>query len=93
MTNKLRSWKAGVLFGMLGMLGFSGTPVATRLAVGDFSPLAVTSGRIVIAAVLAILALKFTKTVQLPTKNQLPSLLWMGLGLAVGYPLFFGHSS
>lgn len=85
--NDLR-WLDGVLFGVLGMLGFSGTLVATKVAVSDFSPLTITSGRIVIAAVLAAITLALMGKTQLPEKRFIPSLILMGLGLAVGYPFF-----
>ncbi len=88
MTGKKPHWSNGVLFGVLGMLGFSGTLVATRAAVADLSPLTITSGRIVIAAILAAVTLVLTGKMRLPERRLIPSLLWMGLGLAVGFPFF-----
>ena len=88
MNCKEPNWKDGVLFGVLGMLGFSGTLVATKVAVSDFSPLTITSGRIVIAAVLAAVTLVVLGKTRLPEKRFIPGLIWMGLGLAVGYPFF-----
>ena len=88
MNCKQTNWKGGVLFGVLGMLGFSGTLVATKVAVSDFSPLTITSGRIVIAAVLAAVTLVVLGKTRLPEKRFIPGLIWMGLGLAVGYPFF-----
>lgn len=88
MSKREPSWRDGVLFGVLGMLGFSGTLVATRVAVQDFSPLAITSGRIVIAALLAAVTLVVLRKTTLPERRLLPGLIWMGLGLAVGYPFF-----
>ncbi|MCZ6606110.1 MAG: DMT family transporter [Alphaproteobacteria bacterium] len=88
MTGKKPHWSDGILFGVLGMLGFSGTLVATRVAVFDFSPLTITSGRIVIAAALAAVTLVLTGKMRLPERRFIPGLLWMGLGLAVGFPFF-----
>jgi len=88
MSKREPSWRDGVLFGVLGMLGFSGTLVATRVAVHDLSPLAITSGRIVIAALLAAMTLVVLGKTKLPERRLLPGLIWMGLGLAVGYPFF-----
>ena len=88
MSNREPSWRDGVLFGVLGMLGFSGTLVATRVAVHDFSPLAITSGRIVIAALLAAVTLVVLGKTKLPERRLLPGLILMGLGLAIGYPFF-----
>ena len=79
---------AGIAFGFLGMLGFSGTLVATRVAVGDFSPLTITCARIVIAALLGGIALCVMRRAALPDRRLIPSILVMGLGLAVGYPFF-----
>ncbi|MEW5425263.1 EamA family transporter, partial [Amorphus sp. 3PC139-8] len=78
----------GVAFGFFGMLGFSGTLVATRAAVADFSPLSITCARIVIAGVLGAVYLSAVRGWTLPRRDLLPSLLVMGLGLAVGYPFF-----
>lgn len=79
---------AGVLFGVLGMLGFSGTLVATRVAVFDFSPITITCARIVIAGALGALMLIATSKMRIPEKQFIPRIIWMGMGLAVGYPLF-----
>lgn len=79
---------AGILYGTIGMLGFSGTLVATRVAVADFSPLSITCARIVIAAVLSGITLLVLCQHRLPKTHLLPSILWMGLGLAVGFPFF-----
>lgn len=70
------------------MLGFSGTLVATRVAVGEFSPFSVTCARIVIAGVLGAATLFLTGKLTLPDRKFLPSILVMGLGLAVGFPFF-----
>lgn len=84
----LSNRSAGVVFGVLGMLGFSGTLVTTRVAVEDFTPLDITCMRILIAGVLGAAYLILTKQHQLPERRFLPSILVMGLGLAVGYPFF-----
>lgn len=81
-------WSDGIAFGFLGMLGFSGTMVATRVAVQDFSPLTITCARIVIAAVLGVVTLYLTKKMRLPERRLLPGIVLMGMGLAVGFPFF-----
>lgn len=88
MTTRVPHWLDGVAFGVLGMLGFSGTLVATRIAVSDFSPLTLTTGRIVVAAMLAVMTLSVTDQWRSLEPRFIPGLLWMGLGLAVGYPFF-----
>ena len=79
---------SGLLSGFLGMAGFSGTLAATKVAVERITPLAITSGRIVIAAILSILTLAYIGKLRLPEKRFLLPILWMGIGLAVGFPFF-----
>lgn len=88
MKNDSRHWSDGIHLGLLGMLGFSGTLVATRIAVFDFSPTTVTSARIVIAGVLGCSFLIASGKLRLPEKRLISGIVWMGLGLAVGYPFF-----
>ena len=84
----LVNFPSGVAFGLLGMLGFSGTLVATKAAVAGFSPITITSARIVIAAVLAWLTLSLLNKRRLPARRLMFSIIWMGLGVAVGFPFF-----
>ena len=88
MNEKTDQLAQGVIFGFLGMLGFSGTLVATRFTVMSFSPLTITCARIVIAAVLAMAALCLLRKTRLPDRQYIPSIIWSGLGLAVGFPYF-----
>ena len=81
-------WSDGIAFGVLGMLGFSGTMVATRVAVVEISPLTITCARIVVAGLLGALTLFILKKLQLPERRFLPGIVWMGLGLSVGFPFF-----
>ncbi len=77
-----------MVMGCLGMLGFSGTLPATRLAVPAFGPLVLTCGRIEVAAILGALVLLVLRGRRLPRRDELPGIVLMGLGLAVGYPFF-----
>ncbi len=70
------------------MLGFSGTLVATRVAVADVSPFDITLARIVMAGVLGAAFLVFARQGVKPGRRHLLPLVIMGLGLAVGYPFF-----
>ncbi|WP_421857220.1 DMT family transporter [Oricola sp.] len=88
MSDRSDGLRAGVIFGFLGMLGFSGTLVATRLAIADFSPLEITCARIAMAGALGAAALFAAGRTALPTRHQLRGILAAGLGLAVGYPFF-----
>jgi drug/metabolite transporter (DMT)-like permease len=75
----------GLFFGWLGMLGFSGTLVATRLAVRELDPTFVALARAVVAAALAAAVLRWRRA-PWPTRAQLPRLLAVSLGVVVGFP-------
>ncbi|THG30267.1 DMT family transporter [Naasia lichenicola] len=77
----------GLLWGLLGVLAFSFTVVFTRIAVGGLSPLFIGSGRAVIAAVLAAIALTVTRQ-RLPRGTQWLRLLIVAGGVVIGFPLF-----
>lgn len=72
--------------GLLGVMIFSGSLPATRVAVGDFSPLFLTSARAVIAALLG-LALLWMLRQKRPARRDLTSLAIVALGVVVGFPL------
>jgi drug/metabolite transporter (DMT)-like permease len=77
----------GLAFGMLGMLAFSGTLPATRIAVPSLGPMILTFGRIEVAALLGAVTLLLLRQ-PIPPRRHWAGLLWMGTGLAIGYPLF-----
>lgn len=72
--------------GLLGVIIFSGSLPATRVAVGDFSPLFLTSARAVIAALLGAAFLAVLRQVR-PGRSDLGSLAVVALGVVVGFPL------
>lgn len=72
--------------GLIGVLIFSGSLPATRVAVGGFDPLFLTSARAVVAALLGIALLVLLKQSR-PERRDLPSLLIVALGVVVGFPL------
>ena len=71
---------------MLGVLAFSFTVPFTRVAVEGLSPLFIGSGRAVVAAGLAGMALLLTRQ-QLPVGGQWVRLLVVAGGVVVGFPL------
>lgn len=76
----------GWISGFLGVLIFSGSLPATRLAVMDFNPLFLTVCRAAIAGVPAgVLLLLFRQ--QRPAKSDILPLLLVALGVVVGFPL------
>ena len=77
----------GVVLGALGILGFSFSFPATRLAVADLDPWLVAFGRATGAAVLAAVYLRATRAAK-PTRAQARSLAIVALGVVIGFPLF-----
>jgi drug/metabolite transporter (DMT)-like permease len=75
----------GLAFGLIGVIAFSITLPATRLAVGSFHPLFVGLGRELVAACLAAPLLYFTRQVR-PTGSQLRGLSLVVLSLIIGFP-------
>ncbi|MBD3846747.1 DMT family transporter [Bosea sp. SSUT16] len=72
--------------GLLGVLIFSGSLPATRVAVAGFSPLFLTSARAVIAALLGGMFLSLLRQ-KPPARSDLLPLLIVALGVVVGFPL------
>jgi drug/metabolite transporter (DMT)-like permease len=82
----LPSSRAGLAWGLLGVLAFSFTVPFTRVAVGGLSPLFIGSGRAVIAAALAVAALSLTRQ-RFPNRVQWVRLAVVAGGIVVGFPL------
>ncbi|MGQ3027641.1 MAG: DMT family transporter [Ferrovibrionaceae bacterium] len=76
----------GWLNGFLGVLIFSGSLPATRLAVIDFDPLFLTVARAAIAGLLG-LGLLLTTRQRVPGRADLVALAVTALGVVVGFPL------
>lgn len=77
---------AGWGSGLLGVMIFSGSLPATRVAVADFSPMFLTSARAVIAALLGAAFLLMLQHVK-PTRGDVFPLAIVALGVVVGFPL------
>jgi drug/metabolite transporter (DMT)-like permease len=72
--------------GLVGVLIFSGSLPATRVAVGSFGPLFLTSARAVIAALLGAGLLVLLRQKR-PPASDLRSLAIVAVGVVVGFPL------
>ncbi len=77
---------AGWLNGFMGMLIFSGSLPATRVAVMDFDPVFLTVARAAIAGIIGLLLLVLLKQKR-PTGREIVSLLVVAGGVVVGFPL------
>ncbi|AWB06417.1 EamA family transporter (plasmid) [Azospirillum humicireducens] len=82
----MRWVSAGWGSGMLGVVIFSGSLPATRVAVAGFPPLFLTSARAVIAAALAAVLLSILRQTR-PARSDLRPLAVVALGVVVGFPL------
>lgn len=76
----------GWLNGLLGVIIFSGSLPATRIAVLDLDPFFVTVARATIAGMLALIVLLINKE-KFPQKTQFLSLGIVALGVVIGFPL------
>lgn len=77
---------SGWINGFVGMLIFSGSLPATRVAVADFDPVFLTVARATIAALLG-LAMLLAFREKRPAKADLMSLFIVAMGVVVGFPL------
>ncbi|MBS0536536.1 MAG: DMT family transporter [Proteobacteria bacterium] len=77
---------AGWGSGLLGVIIFSGSLPATRVAVRDLSPLFLTSARAVIAALLGAALLAMFRQTR-PAKGDVVALVVVAVGVVVGFPL------
>lgn len=77
---------SGWINGFIGVVIFSGSLPATRLAVMEFDPVFLTMLRAAIAAVLALLLLWLFKQKR-PAPGQWVPLLIVSLGVVIGFPL------
>ena len=72
--------------GLLGVIIFSGSLPATRIAVGGFTPVFLTSARAVIAALLGAALLAALRQKR-PAARDLGALALVALGVVAGFPL------
>lgn len=76
----------GWINGFIGVVLFSGSLPATKVAVLDFDPVFLTFARASIAGILALIALLIFKQ-ERPKRKQIFPLLIVAIGIVVGYPL------
>jgi drug/metabolite transporter (DMT)-like permease len=76
----------GFFYGFLGVLVFSLTLPATRIAVSGFDPVFVGLGRAIVAAGLSLILLAATRQT-IPPLRFLPSFCIVVAGVVIGFPL------
>jgi drug/metabolite transporter (DMT)-like permease len=77
---------SGLVNGLIGVMIFSGSLPATRLAVADFDPLFLTAARGAIAGLLALCLLGIFRE-RRPLRGDLVSLALIAGGVVIGFPL------
>lgn len=85
-TQARKKSSSGWLNGLLGVLIFSGSLPATRVAVLEFDPVFLTVARATIAGLLAVAMLLVFKE-RRPARHQWLSLSIVALGVVLGFPL------
>ncbi len=86
MNSLLKSITSGWVNGFPGMLIFSGSLPATRMAVMDFDPVFLTVARAAIAGLVAAGVLLILNQKR-PGRAELVPLLLVALGVVIGFPL------
>ncbi|MER8514075.1 DMT family transporter [Mesorhizobium sp. M1060] len=76
---------SGCMNGFIGVLIFSGSLPATRVAVADFDPIFLTSARAAIAGLLGLAMLMLFRQKR-PERGDFLSLVIVALGVVVGFP-------
>lgn len=84
--NTLDTSTQGWINGFIGVVIFSGSLPATRLAVMEFDPVFLTMVRAAIAAFLGVILLWLFKEKR-PARNQWVPLAIVALGVVIGFPL------
>lgn len=82
----MQSRAAGWGSGLAGVIIFSGSLPATRVAIGGFAPLFLTSARAVVAALLGA-ALLVALRQRRPAADDVVPLAIVALGVVIGFPL------
>ena len=89
--NKLTNENKGFIFGFVGILIFSLTPPATKIALGPdnnaLTPEFITFGRSALAGIMSLMYLFFFKKKK-PSVKFIFNILIVALSLSIGFPLF-----
>lgn len=85
-SNKIRSNSSGWVNGFIGVVIFSGSLPATRIAVQDLDPVFLTVARASIAGLLALLCLVAFKEKR-PCRSHIFPLAIVSSGVVIGFPL------
>jgi len=85
-TERFTVTQGAFAWGFVGVLAFSFSLPATRLAVADLDPTFVGLGRALLAAALAAILLAARRE-RFPARRDLPRFAIVGVGVVIGFPL------
>lgn len=77
----------GYLLSLIAITGFGFTFIAVTLGSASFDPITMSIGRVVPAAILAVIALKAMKQPLLPPREAYPLIIGSSAGIIIGFPL------
>lgn len=83
----MKFFNNGWINGFIGVVIFSGTLPATRVAVMDFNPTFLTAARAAIAGILGLILILLSRQ-QYPQKKHWLPLAYVAMGVVIGFPLF-----
>jgi drug/metabolite transporter (DMT)-like permease len=89
--DRLTRDQEGLILGLIGVLAFSFSIPATKIAVPAFGPIMLSLGRAEGAALLAAIAL-LVRREPFPGRQYLRSLLLIGAGVVVGFPILTSYA-
>ena len=77
----------GYIFAISAVVGFGGTFIAVALGYQSFDAITMSFGRVIPAAIAAIISLKLLKQPVLPPREAFPVIFGVTAGVVIGFPL------
>lgn len=77
----------GYIFALSAIVGFGGTFIAVSMGYQSFDAITMSFGRVIPAAIAAIVSLKLLKQPLLPPRQALPVIFGVTGGIVIGFPL------
>lgn len=77
----------GYIFAISAVVGFGGTFIAVALGYQSFDAITMSFGRVIPAAIAAVISLKLLKQPILPPREAFPVIFGVTAGVVIGFPL------
>lgn len=85
--NRFSETARGYLFAISAVVGFGGTFIAVALGYQSFDAITMSFGRVIPAAIAAVISLKLLKQPLLPPREAFPVIFGVTAGVVIGFPL------